>query len=149
MQPGEDKIVADRLYAVLSEKRSPKNSAPPAPATNLSGRWDVDVEFYSSKSKHTLFLVQEGNRISGSHKGDFAVRDVAGTIEGNEVKLRSQLSMPGDSVGFIFAGSLSGETISGAIYMGEYLNAKFAAKRNPYPSDTATIRVPTGPPLAN
>jgi uncharacterized pyridoxal phosphate-dependent enzyme len=149
MQPGEDRIVADRLYAVLSEKRSPKNSTPPAPAANLSGRWDVDVEFYSSKSKHTLFLMQEGNRLSGSHKGDFTVRDVSGTIEGNEVKLRSQLSAPGDSVGFIFAGTLSGDSMSGAIYMGEYLNAKFSAKRNPYPSNTATIRVPNGPPLAN
>ena len=39
--------------------------------------------------------------------------------------------------------------IRGAVYMGEYLNAKFAAKRNPYPAGTATIRVPTGPPLAN
>jgi hypothetical protein len=148
MQPGDDRVVADRLHAVLSEKRSP-NSAPPAPGANLTGRWDVNIEFFSSKGQHTLFLMQEGNRISGSHKGDFAVRDVFGTIEGDQVKLRSQLSMPGDSLGFIFAGSLSGETISGAIYMGEYLNAKFVAKRNPYPASSATIRVPTGPPLAN
>jgi hypothetical protein len=150
MQPGEEKIVADRLHAVLSEKRSPKPTSVPAPASNLSGRWDVNIDFFSSKGQHTLFLMQEGNRISGSHKGDFAVRDVFGTIEGNEVKLRSQLNVPGDSIGFIFAGSLSGETISGSIYMGEYLNAKFSAKRNPYPAgNTATIRVPTGPPLAN
>jgi len=149
MQPGNDRVVADRLHEVLSEKRSPKPSTSPAPAANLTGRWDVDVEFFSSKSRHTLFLMQEGNRLSGSHKGDFAVRDIAGTIEGDQIKLRSQLSMPGDSIPFIFAGSLSGDTLSGSIFMGEYLNAKFAAKRNPYPAGTATIRVPTGPPLAN
>lgn len=149
MQPGEDKIVADRLHTVLSQKRSPKSSTVPPPAANLSGRWDVNIEFFSSNSQHTLFLMQDGNRISGSHKGDFAVRDIFGTIEGDQVKLRSQLSVPGDSLGFIFAGSLSGDTISGAIYMGEYLNAKFAAKRNPYPAGSAAIRVPTGPPLAN
>ena len=149
MQPGEDKIVADRLHTVLSQKRDPKSSTVSPPAANLSGRWDVNIEFFSSKSQHTLFLMQDGNRISGSHKGDFAVRDIFGTIEGDQVKLRSQLSAPGDSLGFIFAGSLSGDTISGAIYMGEYLNAKFAAKRNPYPTGSAAIRVPTGPPLAN
>jgi len=109
----------------------------------------VNIEFFSSKSQHTLFLMQDGNRISGSHKGDFAVRDIFGTIEGDQVKLRSQLSAPGDSLGFIFAGSLSGDTISGAIYMGEYLNDRFAAKRNHYPAGSAAIRVPTGPPLAN
>ena len=150
MQPGDDKVVGDRLYAVLSQKRSPKPSTPPpAPAANLSGRWDVSVEYFSSKSQHTLFLMQEGNRIQGSHKGDFSVRDVFGVIEGNQIKLRSQLSVPGDSVGFIFDGTLSGDTISGPIYMGEYLNARFTAKRYSYPAGPGAIRIPTGPPLAN
>jgi seryl-tRNA(Sec) selenium transferase len=149
MQPGDDRVVADRLHALLSQRRSPKPSTLTPPAANLSGRWDVNIEFFSSKSQHTLFLMQEGNRISGSHKGDFAVRDVAGTMEGDQVKLRSQLSIPGDSLGFVFAGSLSGDTLSGSIYMGEYLNAKFTAKRNPYPASSATIRIPSGPPLAN
>jgi hypothetical protein len=149
MQPGEYQIVADRLHAVLSQKRSPQPATAAAPAANLSGRWEVSMEFFSSKSRHSLFLMQEGNRISGSHQGDFAVRDIFGTIEGDQVKLRSQLSAPGDSVSFIFAGALSGDTISGSVYMGEYLNAKFSARRNPYPATTATIRVPNGPPLAN
>ena len=137
MQPGDDKVVADRLHAVLSQKRSPKSSAPPAPAANLSGRWEVNVEFFSSKSRHTLFLMQEGNRIQGSHQGDYSTRDVYGTIEGNQIKLRSQASAPGDSVGFIFAGTLAGDTISGPIYMGEYLNARFTAKRSNYPAGPA------------
>ena len=75
-----------------------------APAANLSGRWDVNIEFFSSKSQHTLFLMQDGNRIQGSHKGDFAVRDVFGTIEGDQVKLRSVERRPGDSVTFHFRG---------------------------------------------
>jgi hypothetical protein len=151
MQPDDVKTVADRLYAVLSQKRSPKPlTATPAPAANLSGRWDVSVEFFSSKSQHTLYITQDGNRIQGSHKGDFSTRDVFGTIEGDQIKLRSQLSAPGDSVGFIFAGTLAGDTFSGPIYMGEYLNAKFTAKRYNYPAGPgATIRIPTGPPLAN
>lgn len=81
MQPGEDQIVAERLYGVLSKKRSPKPEMKP-PAANLSGRWDVHVEFFSSQSQHTLFLEQEGNRIRGSHRGDFAVREVSGIMDG-------------------------------------------------------------------
>jgi hypothetical protein len=148
MRPGDDKIVGDRIHGVLSQKRSPK-PAPPAPATNLSGRWDVNVEFFSSQSQHTLFLEQDGNRIQGSHKGDFSVRDVFGTIEGDQVKLRSSTTERGDSVNFIFAGNVSGDTITGPIYMGEYLNAKFTAKRHGYPSTRGPIMVPGGPPLAN
>jgi D-glucosaminate-6-phosphate ammonia-lyase len=150
MKPEDVKIVADRLHAVPSQKRSPKAASTPAPAANLSGRWDVNIEFFSSKSQHTLYLTQDGNRVQGSHKGDFSTRDVFGTIEGDQIKLRSQLSQPGDSVGFIFGGTLAGDTFSGNIYMGEYLNAKFTAKRYSYPARQGTaIRIPIGPPLAN
>ncbi|HYM10888.1 MAG TPA: hypothetical protein VEU62_09145, partial [Bryobacterales bacterium] len=150
MQPGEDKVVADRLHGILAQNRSPKPEMA-APSGNISGRWDVSIEFFSSKSHHTLFIEQDGNHIKGSHKGDFSVREVSGTIEGDQVKLHSMTAErgTGDSVPFIFAGAVSGDTISGPIYMGEYLNAKFTAKRHAYAAARGTILIPGGPPLAN
>jgi hypothetical protein len=76
---------------------------------------------------------------------------MVGTIDGNQVKLRSTLRMPGDSVTFIFSGTLSGDTISGGIYMGEYRTANFTAKRatdNNKNNIRGPIVVPGGPPLA-
>ena len=148
MRPGDDKVVAERLFGVLSQKRNPK---PPmaAPASNLSGRWDVHVEFFSSNSQHSLTLEQNGNRLEGSHKGDFSVRDVFGVIDGDQVKLQSNERMPGDAITFTFAGTIAGDMISGPIHMGEYLTAKFTAKRHTYPATHNTILVPGGPPLAN
>lgn len=146
MQPGDDKVVADRIYGVLSRKRSPRSTDMTAPAANISGRWDVTVEFFSSTSQHTLFIEQDGNWIQGSHQADFSVRDIVGTIEGNQAKLRSAALRP--AVTFIFAGTISGDTISGPIYMGEYLNAKFTARRHSYPAERGRIVVPSGPPLA-
>jgi len=150
MQPGDDKIVADRIHEVLSIKRSPRPE-PAAPETNLSGRWDVNVEFFSSKSQHVLFLQQDGGRVNGSHKSDFAVRDVQGTIEGGQIKLRSNTPErgSGDSIPYIFAGTVSGDAFSGTLYMGEYLNAKFTATRRPYAAGSSAIVLPGGPPLAN
>jgi seryl-tRNA(Sec) selenium transferase len=148
MTPGDDRTVAERLHTLLSQKRSPK-PPPAAPAGNLSGRWDVNVEFFSSKSQHSFMLEQNGNRLQGSHKGDFSVRDIFGTIEGDQIKLRSAERLPGDSIPFTFAGSLSGDTFSGPVYMGEYLNAKFTAKRHTYPANSGSILIPGGPPLAN
>jgi D-glucosaminate-6-phosphate ammonia-lyase len=150
MQPGDDKVAADRIYEVLSRKRSPRPE-PAAPAMNLSGRWDVNVEFFSSKSQHALFLQQDGASVHGSHKSDFAMHDVQGVIEGGDVKLRSITSErgTGDSIPFIFAGTGSGDAFSGTLYMGEYLTAKFTATRRPYPAGSSTIMVPGGPPLAN
>src|SRR5215467_10561435 len=150
MQPGDDKIVADRIHEVLSIKRSPRLE-PAAPETNLSGRWDVNVEFFSSKSQHVLFLQQDGGRVNGSHKSDFSVRDVQGTIEGAQIKLRSNIAErgSGDSIPYIFAGTGSADAFSGTLYMGEYLNAKFSATRRPYAVGSSAIVLPGGPPLAN
>jgi hypothetical protein len=148
MQPGDDQVVAQRLFEVLSRKRSPR-SAPAAPAADLSGRWNVEVAFFSSKSQHALTLEQDGNRLRGSHKGDFSSRDVFGTIEGEKIQLQSTDSKPGDSITFTFSGALAGDTFSGPVYMGEYLNASFTAKRHTYPERRGTILIPGGPPLAN
>jgi D-glucosaminate-6-phosphate ammonia-lyase len=151
MQPENVPVVAERLHAALTQRRAPKTATPPAaPAANLSGRWDVTMEYFYSKSQHTMFLTQDGNHISGSHKSDFAIRDINGSIEGTEIKMRSQWSQPGDSVGYIFDGKLNGDTFSGKVHMGEYMTAMFSAKRMPYPAGPgAPIRIPTGPPLAN
>ena len=114
------------------------------------GRNATDNQHSLEITAHGFGQSQDGNRIQGSHKGDFSVRDVFGTIEGNKVKLRSQASAPGDSITFIFDGTLAGDALSGPVFMGEYLNAKFTAKRHAYPSGQgAEIRIPKGPPLAN
>ena len=148
MQPGDDKVVADRLHAALSQRRTPRSTAVTAPAGNIAGQWEIDVEFYSGKSRHTVLVHQDGNWLEGSHQGDFTARDMAGTIEGTQVKFRSTERLPGSSVPFLFVGTLNGETIAGDVYMGEYLNAKFTARRHKYTAPRAPIRVPSGRPLA-
>ena len=150
MQPGEDKIVADRLYSALTQKRQPRPTTMPAPAANITGRWDVEVEFLSSRSQHTLYIEQDGNWIQGSHKGDLSVRDMTGMMEGDKIVLRSTDRRPGDNVTFLFSGTLAADgTMSGPIHLGEYLTAKFTAKRHVYNMTRTRIMVPGGPPLAS
>ena len=149
MQPGDDKVVGDRIHDVLSEKRSPKPDMQ-RPGSDISGHWDVNIEFFSGKTQHSLYIEQDGNWIRGTHRTDFETREMFGTIEGDQVTLRSDTPgrNVGDSIPFIFSGALSGDSIVGPIHMGEYLNAKFTAQRHSYPPARRRIRVPGGPPLA-
>jgi D-glucosaminate-6-phosphate ammonia-lyase len=132
---------------VLEEKRQPRSTTMTAPAGDISGRWDVEIQFFSSKETHTWSLEQDANWIQGTHQGAFSTRDVAGLVEGDGVKLRSVEVDPGWAVPFIFAGKLAGDTISGDVYMGEYLNAAFKATRHAYSTKRTPIRIPTGRPL--
>ncbi len=148
MQEGEAEIVADRVFEILSRKRTAKSNAMAAPAGNLSGQWDVNVNFFSSTIKHTFNLQQDGNWINGSHKSQFDERSIGGTIEGKQVKLSSTITRPGDQITFYFSGIVNGDTFSGDIHMGEYRTAKFSASRNTLKPVRKKVLVPKGPQLA-
>lgn len=149
MQPGNEVVVANRLHDVLTTKRSPKITTMVMPTVHLAGSWDTTVQFFSSSSKHVLFIEQEGRWIKGWHKGDFSVRELTGEVESDtSVKMKSTDRHPADWVTFIFSGTIAGDTISGSIYMGEYRTATFTAKRTSYKITPQEITVPGGPPLA-
>src|SRR5438552_11253148 len=127
MAAGEENIVAERIYAAVSN--APRQTAATdvvAPASDVSGQWDVRIEYLASASTHTLHLKQAGNRLEGSHQGDFVSRDLAGTIEGHTVQMSSSYTeRHGDALSFRFTGTVAGDAMSGTLDMGEYLTAKW------------------------
>jgi seryl-tRNA(Sec) selenium transferase len=148
MQAGQDKIVGDRIFELLTKKRSPKTeSSMKAPVALIDGRWDLVVDYFSSKSDHMLYIEQDGNWIKGIHKTDFSTREISGSIEGNEIKFLSPGRRP--AVSYTFSGSLNGDTISGKIDMGEFLTANFTGKKNTKDPDKIPIVFPEGRPMGN
>ena len=148
MQAGEAEVVAERVYAFMSQTRTAKNNDMQVPTVNVTGNWKFDIQFFSSKSVHQLNLSQEGNWLQGSHKGEFSTRDCAGTIDGNQIKLRSQERQAADNITFIFSGTVEGNTMSGNIHMGEYRTATFTATKLDSKKTRQKIFVPQGPPLS-
>jgi D-glucosaminate-6-phosphate ammonia-lyase len=149
IQPGEEKIVADRIYEVLTAKRNTRNKQLIAPVSNMSGNWDVQVDFYNSESMHKLFIEQDGNWVKGNHKSSYFLNNLTGTIEGDKVKLRSMVEIPGDTIIYTFTGTITGNTISGNLFMGEYRSASFTAVKDTKPVIKKQIFVPSGAPLAS
>jgi L-seryl-tRNA(Ser) seleniumtransferase len=130
MAEGEEKIVADRLYALLSRPSREAADAPAPPAADLTGQWDVRIEFAAGASSHALSLRQRGNEIDGAHRGDFVSRDLTGTIDGDDVRLRSTYSeQNGDALNYTFTGKVTGDEMAGALDMGEYLKGRWTARR--------------------
>ena len=149
MRPGNAKVVAERLHAILSKKRGPRSEKLLSPTVNVTGHWEVEIEFLNSNSTHKLFLEQDGNWIKGTHTSDFSIQEVAGMVEGDIVKLRSRYRAPGDSINYWFSAKVTENALtSGSIFLGEYLTAKFSAKRTAYKKEHKKIVIPGGPPLA-
>lgn len=134
MMPEDVKVVADRVHQILSAKRPAwKPEAPKTPAGDITGRWDVQIQFAAGTSEHALYVKQQGNQLVGTHQGDFTARDFNGSISGDDVRIASNIGeVHGAALTYRFTGKLSGETMSGALDMGEYLGAKWTAKRHPF-----------------
>ena len=113
------------LEAAAASRRS--RQAPPA--TDLTGTWDVRIEYAASVSTHRLDLRQRGNDLDGTHQGDFVSRDLRGTIDGDAVRIRSSWEH-GDSLNYTFNGKVAGDEMAGDVSLGEYLDARFSAKRH-------------------
>jgi L-seryl-tRNA(Ser) seleniumtransferase len=134
MMPGDDKVVADRLYALLS--KPPKLENPPplpsgAPAA-ISGLWDLRLDFVHGSASHTLVLEQDGTKLVGTHQGEFASGELSGTVAANTVRFQSSLPTEGTRVTFQFAGTADGGKMSGTVALGEYGEARWTAEKHQY-----------------
>ena len=148
MQPNEDKIVADRIYEVLSKERMPKSARLKSPTSSIAGRWDLTVEYYTSKTHYTWVLEQNENWVQGIHSGTFSTQNIAGTIDGDQIQMKSQEGDVENRINFTFTGKVSGDSISGSVYMVEYGTVRFTASRYTYKDEHNPIFVPAGPPLS-
>ena len=112
--PGDAQIVADRLTAVLAHPPQRDAASPPkAPAADLTGHWDVQIQFAAGRSHHALHLRQQGNDIDGT-PGEFVSRDLTGTIDGDSVRLHSSYDEAhGDALNFTFTGKVTRDSMSG------------------------------------
>jgi uncharacterized pyridoxal phosphate-dependent enzyme len=131
MSPGDDAVVAEALYALLSHPPPGEPASEESAASDLTGEWAVEIAYAAGRSTHVLFLRQRGHRIDGSHRGDFIERPLEGRIDGARVRLRSRHteSEDGTALFYTFTGEVAGDAMEGALDMGEYLKGRWAARR--------------------
>ncbi|HZB25019.1 MAG TPA: aminotransferase class V-fold PLP-dependent enzyme [Vicinamibacterales bacterium] len=130
MKAGDQILAGRQIAAVL--RQAPKGIAAKtlsAPAADLAGRWDVEVQYSRGHARHSLLLVTSGNAIEGSHVGRRLHGAVRGEIDGDRVRLRSSLPCEGTRLSYRFEGRLAGETIAGEVDLGEYGKARWTARR--------------------
>ena len=134
MKPEDVNIAAGRIYDILSARRPAwKPETLSAPAADLSGRWDVRIQFAAGAGEHTLYIKQQGSRLVGTHQGEFTARDFTGTISGADVRIASAIGeVHGAALSYRFTGRLEGDTMAGDLDMGEYLAAKWTATRHTF-----------------
>ncbi len=133
MMPGDVKVVADRLYNVLT--RPPKFENPPepqAPSVTVAGQWTARLEYGRGTAVHNIVLEQNADKLTGTHEAEFDHGDLNGTVSGNVVKFQSRYRIQGQGLSYAFTGTVDGDKISGIVNMGEYGETTWTAERHKY-----------------
>ena len=133
MMPGDDKIVAARLYEVLSKppqiRRAPEEKGQPAA---VAGQWNIRLDFVRGSANHVLFFEQQGENITGTHRGSMLAGDLRGTVKGNQVRFRSSFPYEGTRLNYQFEGRLENGALAGVVDLGEYGTARWTGQRHQY-----------------
>jgi uncharacterized pyridoxal phosphate-dependent enzyme len=130
MDPGEDRIIADAIYAALTNPGHYEDPAVPGgkPAT-IAGTWAFTVNYLRGRGQQKFTLTQTGNAITGTQQGELYHGTVQGAVHGGEVELRAVMDVPGNPVHWTFKGKAQGAQMSGHVTMGEYADATWTAVR--------------------
>jgi uncharacterized pyridoxal phosphate-dependent enzyme len=141
MMPGDSRIAAERIYALLS--KPPKIDAPPAPSgvpASVGGQWEVHLNFLRGEADHVVVLEQKGSELEGTHTGDILSGDLRGTVEGNQIHFRSSHPYEGTRLGYDFTGTVEGDRMQGTVGMDEYGQANWTAVKHRYGQPGGLVR---------
>jgi hypothetical protein len=133
MMPGDEKLVAERLYAVLSKPPKFENPAPAtSPSVSVAGQWEARLEFGRGSANHTIVLEQDSAKLAGTHHGEFYAGDLNGTLAGNQLRFRSSARVEGTRLSYEFSGAVDGDKMTGVVNLGEYGETTWSAQRHKY-----------------
>jgi uncharacterized pyridoxal phosphate-dependent enzyme len=141
MMPGDYKVVADRLYAVLSKPPTFQNPPRPEGApVSVAGQWEATLKFDRGSAIHTLIFEQDGGKLVGTHRGEYVSGDLSGAVSANQVHFRSSQKIQGTRLFFAFSGTVDGDKMAGDVNLGEYGAARWTAHRHEYQSPSGVVR---------
>jgi hypothetical protein len=85
---------------------------------DLAGEWNVTFTGPQGPADYTMFVAQEGNRVTGrmtSPHGEFPLK---GTIENDKFRIAWSLPDNGRMLEIVFTGTVDGDTLTGMARLG-------------------------------
>jgi len=117
--------VAFAVLAAASLQFAADQPAPPAP--DVSGTWNLTVEYSGGTGNPVFTFKQDGEKLTGHYRGALGEAEVTGTITGNAVKFSFKIAGSDDTV--TYSGTVDGDAMKGSVNLGPFGNGTFAGKK--------------------
>ncbi|HEY0799437.1 MAG TPA: hypothetical protein VGD54_01235 [Steroidobacteraceae bacterium] len=100
-----------------------------ASAADVTGTWIMAVETSAGSGSPTFILVQKGESLSGSYKGQLGEAQVTGTVKGDEVTIEYKVDGQAGSLAVKYSGKTDGKTMSGKVSLGQLGEGTFTGAK--------------------
>jgi hypothetical protein len=103
-----------------------------AQSTNVSGNWGVTLKTPDGPTRASLVLKQEGDKLTGTYKGQFGESPLEGTVKGKEIKFTVKVKAQGQELLLEYVGAIEDGTMKGKVKLGDMGEADFSGGRLRY-----------------
>jgi hypothetical protein len=100
-----------------------------AAAADVTGTWIMAVQTGAGSGSPTFVLVQKGEALSGSYKGQLGEAQVTGSVKGDEVIIEYKVDGQGGSLAVKYSGKTDGKTMSGKVSLGQLGEGTFTGTK--------------------
>jgi hypothetical protein len=96
---------------------------------NVAGTWTMTVESPMGSGTPVFVLTQSGTDIAGTYKGQLGESPVKGTLKGNAIEIKYNISAQGMELAITYAGTVEGDTMKGKVSYGDMGEGTFTGKK--------------------
>jgi len=97
---------------------------------SLTGEWAMSFTTpRGGRAEYTLYMTQEGPRITGHLTSEYGETPVKGSVNGDEVKLAWSIMENGKPLDIAVTATAKGDTLTGTIRLGTVGEGSFSAER--------------------
>jgi hypothetical protein len=97
---------------------------------DVSGTWLMTVETQAGSGNPTFTLVQKGEDVTGTYKGQLGEAPVTGTVKGKMITLSYKINAQGQDLEIVYSGTLDGDKITdGKVKLGAFGEGTFTGKK--------------------
>ncbi|HEY2779296.1 MAG TPA: hypothetical protein VGI90_00865 [Steroidobacteraceae bacterium] len=100
-----------------------------AAAADVTGTWIMSVQTSAGSGSPTFVLVQKGESLSGSYRGQLGEAQVTGTVKNDEVTIEYKVDGQAGSLAVKYSGKTDGKTMSGKVSLGQLGDGTFTGTK--------------------
>lgn len=100
-----------------------------AGAADVTGTWIMAVQTSAGSGSPTFVLVQKGDALSGSYRGQLGEAQVTGTVKGDDVTIEYKVDGQAGSLAVKYSGKTDGKTMSGKVSLGQLGEGTFTGTK--------------------